>query len=185
MNKKHSSCSFQDEWLSDDCFRAWIPKIGNKKEACSVACKRNIDISAMGSSALHCHAFSKTRKELMTPHSKCGSINLFFNKLCASGTTKVQHNTSTVKELLTKDDFSNVEVMCLKVVDGYFSYNCCSDLADLFQCMFADSEISHQFSLGKTKCRYMILYIVVPYWKSDLLNRSIYCHSFLYCLTKA
>ena len=26
MNKKHPSCSFQDEWLSDDCFRAWMVK---------------------------------------------------------------------------------------------------------------------------------------------------------------
>ena len=51
MNKKHSSCSFQDEWLSDDCFRAWVGKTGSKKEARCVVSKRNIDISAMGSSA--------------------------------------------------------------------------------------------------------------------------------------
>ena len=60
---------------------------------------------------------------------------------------------------------------CLKVVDGHFSYNSCSDFANLSQCLFADSEIAHQFSLGKTKCRYMILYGIAPYCNSELLKQ--------------
>ena len=111
MNKKHSSCSFQDEWLSDDSFRAWVGKTGNKKEARCVVCKRNIDISAMGSSALHSHASGKNHKELMTAHSKCGYIDLFLNKPCSSSTTKAQHKTETVKEILTKNDISNAKIM--------------------------------------------------------------------------
>ena len=125
----------------------------------------------MGCSALHSHASSKKHKELMTAHSKCGSIDLFFNKPCFSGTTKAQRKTGTVKEMLTKNDVTNAKIMCLKEVDGHFSYNFCSDLANLFQCMFADSEIAHQFSLGKTKCRYLILYGIAPYCKSELLKQ--------------
>ena len=178
MNKKHSSCSFQDELLSDDRFRAWVGKTGNKKEACCVVSKRNIDISAMGSSALHSHVSGKKYKELMTAHSTCGSINLFFNKPCSSGTTKAQHKTGTVNEMLTKNDVTNAEIMwCLKVVDGHFSCNSCSDLANLFQCVFTNSKIAHQFSLGKTKCRYMILYAIVPYCRSELLKQI---NSFLF-----
>ena len=87
----------------------------------------------MGSSALHSHASSKKHKKLMTAHSKCGSINLFFNKPCSSGTTKAHHKTETVKEMLSKNDVTNAEIMwCLKVADGHFSYNSCSDLANLF-----------------------------------------------------
>ena len=97
MNKNHSSCSFQDEWLSDDPFRAWVGKTGNKKEARCVVFKRNIDISTMGSSALQSHASGKKHKELMIAYSKCRSIDLFFNKLCCSGRTKAQHKTGTVK----------------------------------------------------------------------------------------
>ena len=150
MNKKHSSCSFQDEWLSDDRFRAWVGEIGDKKEARCVVCKRNIDISAVGSSALHSHASGKKHKEFMTAHNKCGFIDLFFNKPCSSGTTKAQYKTGTVKEMLTKNDVTNAEIMwCLKVVDGHFSYNSCSDLANLFQCVFADSEIAHRLHLEK------------------------------------
>ena len=97
MNKNHSSCSFQDEWLSDDPFRALVGKTGNKKEARCVVFKRNIDISTMGSGALQSHASGKKHKELMTAYSKCRSTDLFFNKLCCSGRTKAQHKTGTVK----------------------------------------------------------------------------------------
>ena len=92
MNKKHSPCSFQDEWLSDDCFRAWVGKTGNKKETRCVVCNRDINISEMGSSALHSHTYGKNHKELMTAHSKCGSIDLFFNKPCALQAQE-KHNT--------------------------------------------------------------------------------------------
>ena len=78
----------------------------------------------------------------------CGLIDLFFNKPCSSGTgetktAKAQHKTRTGKEMLAKNDVTNAEILfCLKVFDRQFSYNCCSDLANLFQCMFGDSEIA-------------------------------------------
>ena len=74
----------------------------------------------MGCSALHSHASGEKNKDLMTAHSKCGSIDLFFNNPCFSGTTKAQRKTGTVKEMLTKNDVTNAKIMCLKVVDGQF-----------------------------------------------------------------
>ena len=109
----------------------------------------------------------KKRKELMTAHNNCGSIDLFFNNPCSSGISKAQRKTGTVKEMSTKNDVTIAEIMwCLKV-----HYNSSRDLANLFQCMFADSEIARQFSLGKTKCRCLILYRIAPYCKSELLNQ--------------
>ena len=78
----------------------------------------------------------------------CGLIDLFFSKPCSSGTeetktAKAQQKTRTGKEMLTKNDVTNAEILlCVKVFDRQFSYNCCSDLANLFQCMFGDSEIA-------------------------------------------
>ena len=43
--------------------------------------------------------------------------------------------------------------------------------------MFLDSEIASQFSIGKTKSKYMILYGLAPHFKSRLreaINSSIY-----------
>ena len=50
-------------------------------------------------------------------------------------------------------------------------------MVKLFHCMFPDSEIASQFSMGKTKSRYMILYGLAPHFKSRLreaINSSIY-----------
>ena len=57
---------------------------------------------------------------------------------------------------------------CLKIVNAYWSYNLSSDIAKLFQCMFPDSEITSQFSIGKAKGRYMILHGLAPHFKSRL-----------------
>ena len=64
------------------------------------------------------------------------------------------------------------------VVKGHLSCNLCSDIKELFNVMFPDSDIVAQFSLGKTKRRYMILFGVAPYFKNALIkdiNNSLYC----------
>ena len=48
--------------------------------------------------------------------------------------------------------------------------------------MFPDSEVAQKFSLGKTKCRYMIIYGLAPYLIKQLLKEinsaSFYSVSF-------
>ena len=111
-----------------------------------------------------------------TKNKKEASCIICENKPYSSGTRKtktaqVPHPTGTVKEILTRNDVTNAEILwCLKMVDKHFSYNSCSDLANLFQCMFAGSEVAQHFLLGKTKCKYLILYRIVPYCKSELLK---------------
>ena len=46
----------------------------------------------------------------------------------------------------------------MNVVKSHHSFNSCSDLKNIFTKMFPDSDIVTQFTLGKTKCQYMILY---------------------------
>ena len=63
------------------------------------------------------------------------------------------------------------------VVKGHLSYNLYSNIKELFNVMFPDSNIVAQFSLGKTKCRYMILFGLAPYFKNALIkdnNNSLY-----------
>ena len=55
----------------------------------------------------------KKRKELMTAHNKCGSVDLFFNNPCSSGISKAQRKTGAVKEMLTKNDVTIAEIMWL------------------------------------------------------------------------
>ena len=52
----------------------------------------------------------------------------------------------------------------------------------MFQYMFPDSEVAAQFSLGKSKCRYMLLSGIAPHFKSilkkDINTSSFYSVSF-------
>ena len=74
----------------------------------------------------------------------------------------INHQNTLVAEIL----------WCLKVVMSHFSYRSCFDLNDLLKRMFFDSEVSAQFSLSKTKCRYMILYGIAPCCR-DTLKQEI------------
>ena len=75
--------------------------------------------------------------------------------------------------LLLNANSLNAEILwALKVVLSHFSFRSCAELSELFQVMFSDSEIASEFTLGKTKCSYLISYGLAPYFK-DTLFREI------------
>ena len=49
------------------------------------------------------------------------------------------------------------------------SYNSCCDLSKLFGRMFPDSDVVKAFTLGKTKCRYTMLYGIAAEFKQKLI----------------
>ena len=95
-----------------------------------------------------------------------------FNKPCASSTkeTEDSKNSGSLDDLLLKNEVVNAEILwCLKLVAGHLSYNSCINISEIFKIMFSRSDVARQFSLGKTKARYMILYGIAPYCKAELL----------------
>ena len=55
------------------------------------------------------------------------------------------------------------------MVLAHDSYNSCCDLSKLFGRVFPDSDVAKAFTLGKTKCRYTMLYGIAPEWKQKLI----------------
>ena len=55
------------------------------------------------------------------------------------------------------------------MISSHESNNSCSNILEIFQRMFFDSEIAAMFSLGKTKSRYTILYGIALEFKRVLL----------------
>ena len=56
MSKKvHSRSIFQDEWLYNKKYQLWIAKADSKNARC-ILCQKDLDVSAIGSSALDSHA---------------------------------------------------------------------------------------------------------------------------------
>ena len=55
------------------------------------------------------------------------------------------------------------------MVNCHSRYNPGADLGAMFQVMFPDSKIVSQFTLGKTKGRYTMLYGIAPEFKKQLI----------------
>ena len=51
-----------------------------------------------------------------------------------------------------------------------FSLRSCDGIPNCFKEMFPDSKIANKFSLGRTKCSYMLTYGISPYFASLLLD---------------
>ena len=65
----------------------------------------------------------------------------------------------------------------MKDVKSHFSYKACSDFMNILTNMCPECDIATKISLGKTKCRYMILCGLSSYYKNELIKRindSIY-----------
>ena len=92
-------------------------------------------------------------------------VNLFL--LTASATAKTE---STIVDLCINLHSIDAETCWgLRMVNFHSSYNSCVDLGAVFQVMFPDSEIVSQFTLGKTKAKYTMLYGIAPEFKKQLI----------------
>ena len=70
----------------------------------------------------------------------------------------------------------------MKVIKFHFSLRSCEGLGKLFSTFFPDSELAPKFSLGKTKCAYMINFGLEPYFREsltrDISHSPCYSYSF-------
>ena len=85
----------------------------------------------------------------------------------ASATAKT---ASTIVDLSKNLHSMDAEIRwCLFMVNCHSSYNSCADVGAMFQAMFPDNQFASQFTLGKTKARYAMLYGIAPEFKKQLI----------------
>ena len=186
MSKKHSKSMSKDEWLLNPKYKSWVKQISSNTARYSF-CNKHIDVSSMGVSALESHSTSKKHKQIVSDRSK--NYSMFFGKSSVSSPdpeksvknlseTLCKKNNTLDNFIAVSDNSLNPEILwCLKAINAHWSYNSCTDIAKLLHSMLPDSKIAGQFSMGKTKCRYIILYGLAPRFKSKLreaINLSIY-----------
>ena len=99
-------------------------------------------------------------------------MDFHFQKSSDSIPTATLKGTShTLDKMLIDSSVLQAEVRCtLKVVMSKYSKSSCNDVTELFKIMFPDSDIAKSFTCAKTKCRYMIVYGLAPYFQSFLLD---------------
>ena len=81
---------------------------------------------------------------------------------------KRQHTLDTA---MLSEDTVKAEIMwSLEVLKNKYSYRSCASNSSLFAEMFEDSKIAQNFTLGKTKCSYVISYGIAQYCKDLLMS---------------
>ena len=80
-----------------------------------------------------------------------------------------QESPFLISEAVTKAEIRWV----FKMVKQHWSANSCSDIGELFKCMFEYSEIVKKISVGKTKAAYMIMFGLAPYFEDELTKKLL------------
>jgi len=175
MSNKYKA-AFRDEWLKDEQFSVWLsPAKDSKYTARCTMCDVNFNVGTMGKSALTSHTTSKKHKEAAQRRLTCVPINSLFQ---APASPKPRA-TTLVKSVTKLEQLKADVIWCLKVVNSHYSYNSCENINKVFQLMFPDSMIATSFTCGATKCGYMAVYGLSPYFKSLLVNSVSNCDYFV------
>ena len=166
--RKHSVPTFKEIRLTDPIFQLWIAKVpGDPSLAQCKTCRSNINISKIGRSALNDHAKGKRHLDIIDEWQKYTNANFF------KPPSSTEPTTSTTGTLNFESNSLNAEILwCLNMVNQHFSCNSCSNVSELFSAMFLDSEVAQNFSMRKTKSRYMIIFGLAPYFKKRTFEEN-------------
>ena len=172
----HSLASFQDDWLADDVYKTWVRKVdGQPHKAYCILCRKTIDLSNGGSSALASHHAGKKHQGVWKERAE-NRIGKLFNStpLGTSSTAAVDGRpiNSTLTPFVLSDDVLDAEIIwCLHLVQSHQSYRSCNSLPEIFRPMFKTCPIAQQFQMKKDKVKYLIVYGLYPALKANLRER--------------
>lgn len=184
--KMPGKCSFNRLWLDKEPYKQWLREDpgGNMHKAFCHVCKRDIDISSMGESALSSHCKGKKHTELMKVLSATVPVSSLFSSNSKSMSDQTSSPSATSSNTVptpcvsveslssTKTEAMKAEVLwTLKVVTSHYSFKSCEGNSVLFQRMFSDSAVARQFSCGERKTAYLAAFGIGPYLQSSLKLR--------------
>ena len=90
------------------------------------------------------------------------SINSFFS-------LRIHPNSSQSNIVMPTDADCAEIIWALTVAQNIFSANSCDAMSKIFQAMCPDSQIHRQFSLGTSKCSYVINFGLSPFFQKKLI----------------
>lgn len=164
-------CTFQSKWLSDNRFKGWLKAVPNNKNAAEcAACRKTVDLSTMGVTALTSHAKGAKHSTNLNINSSQGSIQSYVE----DKTVTRPSDTATIEldTFVSKTDTLKAETLwSLKTVHSNMSYSSNEDVNYFFREMFPDSAIAKSFSCGETKSMYIACYGISPYIQLLLENK--------------
>lgn len=77
--------------------------------------------------------------------------------------------SSSLTSYLEKEETSKAEILwTLHLVRSHQSFNSSDNMSSLFSAMFHDSAIAKQFTCNRTKCGYLAIHGLAPYFENSL-----------------
>jgi hypothetical protein len=194
-----SKCKFQIEWLRKDEFSGWIYSV--ERDIYSAGCKlcqKEFLLSNMGLRAVKSHAESKRHSDRVASLKQQPKVSSLLQSTCSlvptihalsntapSLISDVSLHTEKNKAIVMnnyviKDDVTKAEIRwAINCVTKHQSYRSCDGVADLFRSMFPDSSIANQFSMGRDKITYYVVFGLSPFFLQEVFNQLKLCDSFV------
>lgn len=174
-------CKFNADWLnrtdkSGHLIGEWGRKESDSEMYC-IICMRKFNIN-WGFDAVEQHVLSKKHKEQckikLNPTQLQLSARSNLVTLAedpASPTTSKENVKQTLHIQCKRDQATKAELIwCLKIIASNFSVqSACENIKEVFEAMFANA-IPNDFSLSRTKARYLICDALAPYFISHMIK---------------
>ncbi|CAF1285320.1 unnamed protein product [Didymodactylos carnosus] len=169
-----SNTLFNKDWLDridntgEKCSR-WLTEDREKSKFMCAVCERN-DLSCKngGWTDIKQHFNGKQHQQRMNEIFKSGQTKL----LKTSVELSIDKNSSNKSRLLNHEEkVSRAETLwAMTVAPNGFSYNSNEYMSDIFKCMFPDSRIAQDFTMGSTKLSYAIAHETGKYFHDELVR---------------
>ena len=184
------NCVFNLLWMNDPDFKDWIEPVERDDHlARCTYCKKDINVTTMGVTALNSHVKGdKHKKACMAVKSNLSISNMFrvgaSRKVTVSAASSATEGTSSaasatqscqsqLNTFVTKNDTLSAEVWwTLKSMSSNYSFNSSDDMDFVLTQMFPKEPVANKFQCGKTKSMYLACHGIAPYFKS-LLDEKV------------
>ena len=159
-------------------------------------CNKNFEIASLGTSALRSHMDGKKHKERVNivnstvalpvqrqdsgadgdQSSGAGGGSAGQSSVTSSQPPKCRckccdHMNMDMRSV-TNRELKVADIWwALNMVDSGFSFSSCNNIAFVMKQLFPDSSIASKFTLGETKCMYVINYGLAPFCKKLLTKK--------------
>lgn len=189
---------FNDLWLQDPKYVKWLLKDNecNRNARCKL-CMCTIQLSNMGKRCLDVHSGRKKHmdkmKELRGTSATALAGWLSTSTPSVSSVPGTSASTTTSDPALTDQTTTNLQLSqpksisehtqlnldttkaeilwTLNLVTSHQSYNSTKYSSSLFSVMFPDSEIAKKMTCAPTKCSYLTVFGLAPYFENRLLTK--------------
>lgn len=135
-------CNFNREWLTDPDFKDWLVEVPDAKRAKCNLCRKDINLAAMGISALKSHAKGDTHKKNVDFAETAKRGQTLINFMKPAATPEATPRASTLDNHVSTKEVARAEALwALNTVKQHYSYSSSAETMDIVKVCINSSRI--------------------------------------------